>query len=1010
MAMVLLTSILSAQVQTGSIKGKIADIKGFPLPGAFIYFDSPIMLNHKTFITSETGTYKFRGLPPGKYKLIVEMPGFKSVKIENIDIHAGLTITLDVTLEMTTIEEEVSKIVSTPTLDAGASKTAHIIDEDLINRIPFQRDLHHVYNAVSGVLPKRGSQPNTSLIHSSPESNGIYFIDGVPIHDPMGSNILPHINFDITKEIEIETAGHPAAISNTDSGYINIITKAGDNALDGSLFFYHTNDSLKSQLIPQEELNALDVTPPPLDKSLWDLSFSLNGAFMSDIVRFYTNFHLFRHTKASSFAPWTDPLGINHSEYDWQRTSKSGFLKLTSQFIPQFKVVASFSYASHKFPAENFLTNRNLTEEATTIYDPEKNFRMTGVLNYIIDQNTFVDVTASYQLNNITRLVQEQGRDKPQYFDEVSGHIWGSAALNRKQKEENLRANVSLVHFQDRILGSDHLLKVGGEYESNSSRWDVWKADNLLVHYYNGSPYYFGQAESPDTGNMVGKGKVSFYLASKNELGFIPNIEMKRLSAYVQDSATFGDRVTLNLGLRFDRSVSTHRDLLKLASGNPISLQLGEDFILPVIGVNPYSDLNFPRWNKQIAWNSFSPRLGLSFDVFGNGKTIFKASFSRYPEYLRMASIRSLSPFYYNKSHQFFWYDENMDEQVDANDSFAPFPYDFRQYGIDYFEKIVDSKLKAPYTNEFTIGLSNELFNNFSIKINYIYKHKKNLLQNVLYDLDQNQEWYTINRDNQGWWIPFNTTVPAIDDYQQSPLTLYYRSNEAPLLFYQLSNVPELEQKYQAVELGFNKRMSHNWQLHGSVVFSRATGNPITELNIFTQRLTSTGINPNSFVNVAEDSKLISDIPMAIKLMGTYNFPYDFYVSFYYSHISGTIWTRNLAIIPPDSWSQEENINNLPEYVYLENPGSRRNESYNNLDIRAEKEFSLENFGRLSVFLDIYNALGNKYHLIDKNDGGYWYPDDENISEGIRIANPMYKKGTTLTGIRGFSLSFRLSF
>ena len=302
------------------------------------------------------------------------------------------------------------------------------------------------------------------------------------------------------------------------------------------------------------------------------------------------------------------------------------------------------------------------------------------------------------------------------------------------------------------------------------------------------------------------------------------------------------------------------------------------------------------------------------------------------------------------------------------------------------------------------------MFNNFSVIINYIYKHKKNILQNVLYDPDQDQDWYTISQDSQGWWVPFNTIVPAIDDYPQSAVTLYYRSNDAPLLFYRLTNIPELERKYQAVELGFNKRMSHNWQLNGSVVFSQATGNPISELDMLSTGLNPTGVSPNSFVSVAENSKLISDIPLAIKLMGTYKFPYDLYLSFHYSHISGTSWTRNIAIIPPDDWAQEENVYNLPEYVFLENPGSRRNESYDNLDIRAEKEFVLENFGRLNIFLDVINALGNKYHLIDKNDGGYWYPEDENISEGIRILNPNYKKGTTLSGIRGFSLSFRLSF
>ena len=136
----------------------------------------------------------------------------------------------------------------------------------------------------------------------------------------------------------------------------------------------------------------------------------------------------------------------------------------------------------------------------------------------------------------------------------------------------------------------------------------------------------------------------------------------------------------------------------------------------------------------------------------------------------------------------------------------------------------------------------------------------------------------------------------------------------------------------------------------------------------------------------------------------------NFILSFFYSHMSGTPWARSVTIYPPSSWTTEENVYGTYMTDLLEEPGTRRNKSYDNLDIRIEKELKMGGFGRLLLAVDIINALGNKYRYITQNDSGFWYPSDENTTDGTRIYSAHYKKTTTLSGVRTFRLNFRLNF
>ncbi len=1010
---VLLSTLLAlaamAQEQTGTLKGKITDSEGFPLPGAFVYIDSPSMLDIQTYITSETGLIKFHNLPQGIYRLTVEMPGFKTVNIENILIHVGKTTRYRIAMEITNIEEETTFNIPAPTGDPESSKISTGIEKSLIERIPVSRDLLGIISLAPGIIPEFAFFPESVTIHGSSVRANTYALENMSLNDPVGMYPQTNVDFDAIDEIEVITGGHPAQVGIVDGGFINVVTRSGGNDGKGEALIYHTSEGLASPLISEQEQSQKDVAAPPLDKKLWDFSLSAGGPILRDKLWYFLNARLISQTRSTSFMPWTDPQQKEHEPFDWDNTEKMGLIKFSSQFVPYLKVAAQFYYVNRNRPFYDDFLEWNVTADATRHMDHEKTYLGTGSLNYTIDQNTFVDLKAGYFYNKNPLLLQEDTSSDPSFIDRITGHIWGSGSQNETQWKRKFQANVYLTRFQDNILGSNHELKLGGEYEFSSSEYSVWKEDNLTVFYNQGDPYFFGLYRSPSTDNIVGKGMISFSIASREEDQFIPRFDLQRLSLVFQDTATFAQRFTLNIGIRFDRSTASQSPILKYASGNDISLTLGESFIEPYAGFNPYGQFQTSPWKNILIWNEFSPRLGFVFDVFGDGRSLFKASFSRYAEQTMLDYAQYLSPFGPTRSHSFFWYDENMNASVDEEDTFVPYPEDYRIYQTNLSKNRVASDISAPHTSEFAIGIHQEIFSDFSFHLTYISKIKKDIYENVLYNPDSDKTWYTIDQDTEGWWAPFQTIVPGIDNTEGTPVTVYFPSTNAPLLFDRFINVPELKRKYRGLEIGFKKRMSHNWQLTGSAMISRATGN-IGLGYLATYGATVAADTPNYFVNLREDARLDYDRPLIIKLAGTYKFPFEIYLSFFYVYASGTPWTRSVTIFPPSQEDTENTAASLPVTVLLENQELKRTDPFENLNLRIEKEFALSRTKRIGLLLDVFNVLGNQYRNIVRNDGGFWYPSEENSMEGIRIADPNYQKIVSLRGARSFRLGLKLVF
>ncbi len=1000
------TSISHAQARlTGSIHGEVMDTEGNALPGCTVMLRGPKLLGARTYVTSGTGDFRFPSIPPGSdYEVRVEMPGFKTMIRPGLIVRVGRVTDIEIVLEVTTLEEEVTVTAASPVVDVETSKVAINYSSEFIASIPMNRDLYDIQNSIPGAIADGADYRRTSSILGGTVRSTLYSLDGVPMNDPATFYSMANINVDVYEEVEVGIGALPAEVGQTDSAHFNIVTKSGGNRYSGSFTGYYTTESFAQDLISSEDIYALNVDKPESYVGYKDGSLNFGGPFIKDRIWFFLNARRLVWDKLNQYTPENRMAnnGLASEHYDWRHEEWLGFGKLTWQITNNIRYMGMLHY-NHIY--EPFYTNgggASYDASVVDIWNHENTYTTTHQLNWVFNQNNFLDIRGTF----IHRYFPLNSREKGTYtyYDYVESIYWGRLFYDDEYVRKKYLASAAWTSFQDEWLGAGHEIKVGAEFEQTEYHRD-WYRENPYYSYFDGYPHnvYYYDVEDQE-------GRLRIRMCPPEKGMWDVQDHTRRFSAYVQDSITAG-RLALNLGLRFDFSYQFEPEQTR----PELRYEYGPENLAPGLGPNDLLEALVDQWHEDVSeyspwdeittpykrpveYKTFSPRIGIVYDLFGTGKTALKLSFSQYYEPVWSAKYNAAQIFGAN-SVSFRWYDDgNRLMDLPPIDRYSPTSTPNQDPNISFY----DENLKCPYTREFIAAIEHELVSDFKVGLQFVYKINKNIVE----DIDINNGYDPSATDENGLiWLPYDVVDPGMDGEfgtgDDSPLTVYGLREDRPEPSWRGTNPSDAKREYWAIIGTLSKRMRNNWQLEGSILYSSFKGNATPDYSA-TEGQSSMFDDPNDMINGY--GRLAFDRPWQIRLMSSVILPYEFIASAYFQHRSGSAWTRAIdRVYFPSALDVQQSY----VYVLAEERGSRRNPPYTNMDLRLEKAFNFTDTLKLNIFLDVFNVFGRSGVNIYGNTGGrlrYYRTPPEYTYDA------QYGDISSVYGVRSIRLGLRFNF
>lgn len=829
-----------------------------------VALEGPAVLGKPVTTTSAAGGFRFPDLAPATYAITFTLPGFTTLQEKGVVVSVGSTVEMNVTLTVSQVQETVSVIGDTPNVNSSTAEVHTTFGREWISNAPVQRNsLYDFINAAPGISQSTSSSDRSTAFGSATNEN-VYQLDGNELTAPNTGAPWTQLNVDTIQEVEVLSLGAPAEFGNMGGAVFNLVGRQGGNAFHGDVNYFFQHDKLTARNTTEEE----DSGKPYHRDRYDDITFQLGGPIVRDKSGFFGSYQ-YRLDRNS--LPGTDPNFP--TRVDVHRV----YGKFNWQVAANHKLVGSVANEWYSSGGGGSALQAPTTVADEHGVDPAPNLTWTWVLN----NKTFLEAryTGFYVSDHLDPLVEGEPRIKTQFFDLTSGHATGGIGLWYDLSIRRTGGSVKVSHYAERFAGS-HELRFGAQFADGGST--ITAGYNDIVYTLAAEPYY-GLTRDP-------------YLTGGYN---------RTVGVYADDTWRTGSRLTLNLGVRADRSrayLPEFEFLDRLARPTGQTSASVDDLF---------------------TWTSISPRLGFNLKLTEDGKTILTGHYGRYYRgliTLEFAGVStSVSPLYLFSG----LYDSN------GNPLGASLLSDNRNLRVD-------PNYENPYTDQWIVGAAREVMANLGVAAQFIYKRGDRASGYI---------------DSAGRYETTTYVDSVGTDATNQPIEVYRLVSPPGERVFTLTNPDGMETRYKAFNIQATKRLANRWQLGASFTWSESKGRLGSSRGgpaAAQSSLAGTfGRNPNDFVNT--EGLLIGDRPVLFKLQALAELPFGIMASANFQHQTGRPWGRR------------ERVNGLgvPVTIRVEVvDGSRRVSDWNFLDVRIQKDFRIGS-ARVGGFLDILNATNS---------------------------------------------------
>ena len=793
LAILLLTAgVASAQQQTGNLYGTTVDEQGSPLPGVNVTLTGQGA--PQVQVTNAQGQFRFLGLSPGAYELRAELEGFSTVEFPNVNIGVGRNTTIEVTLSAA-IEETITVTAESPLLDERKITQGTSISEVELEKIPTARDPWALLNQTPGVQVDRinvggneSGQQSVFVGRGANSDSNTWAVDGVDITDMAALASPTYFDFDAFEELQLTTGGSDVTIAS--SGVtVNVVTKRGTNEWRGSGRYFLTDGDWQSDPDissgdagsnfngpggSNNPQNLAAFIPNSIDE-IKDYGLELGGAVIKDRLWIWGAYgeNEINNIVGGGQLDFTGLENYNAKLNAQIATPNSA----TVQWSRGDKIKNGRGAGPSRAPETT--TDQTGPTEVSKLEDTHlfnSNFYLTGL--YSLVDGGFTLIPKGGLTTDV--FVLDDGVYRGSYY-----------FLFNDRDVEQYRLDGS--YFFNTGAAS-HELKFGAGYRDAEST-SLFGISNQAISY--------SCAVVGCTDSLPGRTAVNLWRDSNT---FVAS---EYTSGWVQDTLTLGN-LTANLGFRYE-------------------LQSGENVASTISGVTKggitfMPALNFPGNDPGFEYESFLPRLGLTYALGAERKTLLRANYSRFAEQLPQGWIAGINPVG-NSIIGGEFIDTNGNGIFDGSEagSFTPtFTSNFDPDNPTSLSSTnrVDAGLDPTVTDEINLGVDHSLLPEFVVGAGFTYR--------LITDLPELQELVT---DASG-----AVRVAQRNDYVRETRTVGNGPDRGTFEYFVLrpgvSNAGgtfltngDREQEYLGVNLTFTKRLANRWMARGNFVWSDWTWN-----------------------------------------------------------------------------------------------------------------------------------------------------------------------------------------
>ncbi|HNS05566.1 MAG TPA: hypothetical protein PKH53_06135, partial [Candidatus Saccharicenans sp.] len=701
-----------------------------------------------------------------------------------------------------------------------------------------------------------------------------------------------YYDFDSIEEIQVETGAHSADIQ-PGGIVVNMITKSGGNKFSGGLSFYGETEDLQSNNIPDPATHPqyADVgSGNPLDY-YYEYGGDFGGPIIKDKLWFYGSF---RKTAINRYiigyeldgVPQTDYSSLTHTTF-----------KLTYQMNDKNRLAGWFYYDNKYQPNRGAGTTR---PPETTFYQKSPSYFYHLEDTWTVNNNLILNFKLG--INDMWYQTGPQpGVDMSQPAIRIRNdeyrNMYHNAYYNYTWYYSNrYQFNAFADYYLDDFLGGDHDLKVGFEYQNSPYHTTRRHPGNILLYW-----------SYPD---LTGPREVWTF---RENIWKQTNLVY---SAYFTDAWKLKKYFVITFGLRFD---STHMNI------NESRVEPNEwtDYYYERTGETQIT--HQPKTKNVISWNTLAPRIGLTFDPLNNGVNIFKVYAARYFWQMSYGPVdQAISTGYWEVDYR--WNDANGDKQPQT-DEFGDIIYTQIGQAID-----IDPNLKSPYTNEIVASYERKITRDFGARLSFISRITKRFWWNDNLAIDPQLDYSPVQIQDPGpdgsWGTSDDGGMITVYNLDPEKLGAY-----DPYVTQQTG----YETSYQGLELSLTKRYANKWQFMGSITYGKSNVKlPIQAVD-----------DPNNR-EFNDDVVTSTDVPIVVKLSGSYDLPWGFYIGAFFNYRRG---------YPTQRYFLYEDLNQGDVYVAAEKYGESRYPDLTLLDLRLSKIFNLKRYGKVEIMLDGFNIF-----------------------------------------------------